>query len=177
MIKTVLVATDGSNHAKKALSLAAEIAGLAKGRLVVVHSPLRDASSETLRSVTNRRQLTKEMRKLLDTYEVEMVAAMSSGGLDPVAITIPAPPELLKAIGEQILESARQIAIASGVPRTAAFVIAGEPADAILETAKRQKADLIVLGTRGLSDFKGFFLGSVSHKVASQATCAVTTVK
>ncbi len=177
MIKTVLVATDGSNHAKKALSLAAEIAGLAKGRLIVVHSPLRDASSETLRTVVNRRQLSKEMRKLLDTYEADMIAAMSSGGLDPVAITIPAPQELLKAIGEQILDSARQVAIAAGVGKTTTLMIGGEPADAILDLAKREKADLIVLGTRGLSDFKGFFLGSVSHKVASQATCAVTTVK
>lgn len=177
MIKTVLVATDGSSHAKKALSLAAEIAGLAKGRLVVLHSPLRDASSETLRTVANRRGLSKEMRKLLDTYEADMIGAMSSGGIDPVAITIPAPPELLKAIGEQILESARQVAIAASVPKVSTMMIGGDAAEAILDAAKRLKADMIVLGTRGLSDFKGFFLGSVSHKVASQATCAVTTVK
>jgi nucleotide-binding universal stress UspA family protein len=53
----------------------------------------------------------------------------------------------------------------------------GDPADAILEAAKREKADTIVLGSRGLGDFKGLVLGSVSHKVAAHAECTCITVK
>jgi nucleotide-binding universal stress UspA family protein len=33
------------------------------------------------------------------------------------------------------------------------------------------------MGSRGLSDAKALFLGSVSHKVANQATCTCVTVK
>ena len=36
---------------------------------------------------------------------------------------------------------------------------------------------MIVMGSRGLSDAKALFLGSVSHKVTNQATCTCATVK
>jgi len=36
---------------------------------------------------------------------------------------------------------------------------------------------MIVMGSRGLSDFKGLLLGSISHKVSAQAECTCVTVK
>ncbi len=39
------------------------------------------------------------------------------------------------------------------------------------------KADLVVMGTRGIGEFKGLLLGSVSHKMSARANCAVLTVK
>jgi nucleotide-binding universal stress UspA family protein len=33
------------------------------------------------------------------------------------------------------------------------------------------------MGTRGLSDIKGLFMGSVAHKVNQMASCTVVTVK
>jgi nucleotide-binding universal stress UspA family protein len=42
---------------------------------------------------------------------------------------------------------------------------AGHVADAIAETAEDNAVDLIVMGTRGLSDAQGFMVGSVTHKV------------
>jgi nucleotide-binding universal stress UspA family protein len=45
------------------------------------------------------------------------------------------------------------------------LILEGDPADAITGAAEDEKCDIIVMGTRGLSDIKGMALGSVSHKV------------
>ena len=46
-----------------------------------------------------------------------------------------------------------------------------------MDCAEYEGVNMIVLGSRGLSDLKGFFLGSVSHKVSSRAECTCVTVK
>ncbi len=53
----------------------------------------------------------------------------------------------------------------------------GPVASTVAQQAKRWKADLIVVGSRGLSDIKGFLLGSVSRQVAAMAPCSVLVVK
>lgn len=53
----------------------------------------------------------------------------------------------------------------------------GEPGPTIAEVAKSEMVNLIVMGTRGLSDLKGLVLGSVSHQVIHFAHCPVTMVK
>jgi len=53
----------------------------------------------------------------------------------------------------------------------------GPLASTIAQQARRWKADLILIGSRGLSDIKGFLLGSVSRQVASMAPCSVFVVK
>ena len=45
------------------------------------------------------------------------------------------------------------------------LILEGAPAEAIIDAADVEKCDLIVMGTRGLTDFQGMALGSVSHKV------------
>jgi len=53
----------------------------------------------------------------------------------------------------------------------------GRPADKIIEIAKEDGFDLIVIGSRGLGGIKEFFLGSVSDRVADHAPCPVLIVK
>lgn len=56
------------------------------------------------------------------------------------------------------------------------LILEGEPAEMINEAAVIEKCDLIVMGTRGLSNIQGMALGSVSHKVLHGAACMVLLV-
>jgi nucleotide-binding universal stress UspA family protein len=53
----------------------------------------------------------------------------------------------------------------------------GRAPQEIIEAAKSADADLIVLGSRGLSDFAGLLVGSVAHKVIHHAESPVLVVK
>lgn len=53
----------------------------------------------------------------------------------------------------------------------------GLPAEKILETAKKMKIDVIVVGSHGRHGAKKFLLGSISSKVVEYATCPVLVVK
>jgi nucleotide-binding universal stress UspA family protein len=55
--------------------------------------------------------------------------------------------------------------------------LSGEVAKAIVDEAGRFDADLIVMGSRGLSDFQALLLGSVAHKVVHYAHCPVLIVR
>jgi len=57
------------------------------------------------------------------------------------------------------------------------LVAHGPVAETVLTQAKRRKADLLILGSRGLSDIRGFLLGSVSRRVVTRAACPVLVVK
>ena len=53
----------------------------------------------------------------------------------------------------------------------------GEPADALLDVAEEVKADLIVVGNKGMTGAKRFLLGSVPNKVSHHAPCGVWIVR
>ena len=56
------------------------------------------------------------------------------------------------------------------------LILEGDPAEMIDETARVLKCDLIVMGSRGLSNLLGLTLGSVSTKVLHSAKCMVLIV-
>jgi len=53
----------------------------------------------------------------------------------------------------------------------------GHPGSEIGRVAAEEGCDLIVMGSRGLSDVKAFFLGSVSEYVVHHAHCSVLIVR
>jgi nucleotide-binding universal stress UspA family protein len=57
------------------------------------------------------------------------------------------------------------------------LVLAGAPYEAIVEAAKENKADLVVMGTHGRKGVSRFFLGSVASRVISTSPCPVMTVR
>ena len=56
-------------------------------------------------------------------------------------------------------------------------LLEGPAANAILKVIEAQKADLVILGTRGMGSIKGLVFGSVSSKVMHYATCPVMVVR
>jgi len=86
-------------------------------------------------------------------------------------------PRLLIEIGHHIVGRAKGRAERSGLENVNALLEVGDPADRILKCIDRENIDCVIMGSRGLNDFKGLFLGSVSHKVANRAACTCIAVK
>ncbi len=81
----------------------------------------------------------------------------------------------VRKAGETILERAVNMVPSDIAYET--FSETGSPAVTILDFEKQLKADLIVMGSRGLGLVKGVLLGSVSQYIVEQATCPVLVVK
>ena len=82
----------------------------------------------------------------------------------------------VKAEAEQNLQRYAEPLRAQGLT-VDLLVREGYPATVIEQEAVDQRADLIVIGTRGLSGLKHLLLGSIAERVVQKAPCPVLTVK
>jgi universal stress protein A len=57
------------------------------------------------------------------------------------------------------------------------MLLVGDPAGAIAQTAEKEGADLIVMGTHGRTGLTRLLMGSVAEAVVRKASCPVLTVK
>jgi nucleotide-binding universal stress UspA family protein len=151
MAKNILAAIDGSEHAWKALDLAADIAKHSGAQLIVLHVVPYEPMSEAMRAFA----------------EAEHMPVAEEEGRYHFARTL----------GDRLTRSAEARARDRGLSNVVGRTIEGKPADQILEVADGQHVDMIFMGSRGLSDARALFLGSVSHKVANHAACTCVTVK
>jgi nucleotide-binding universal stress UspA family protein len=76
-----------------------------------------------------------------------------------------------------MLEESSNEAQSIGVTDVHTFARQGDAADAILDVAEEQRADLIVVGNKGMTGAKRFLLGSVPNKVSHHAPCSVLIVR
>jgi nucleotide-binding universal stress UspA family protein len=83
-------------------------------------------------------------------------------------------PKVAQKVGERILSKALKEVKKIKVTKR---LESGSPAEKIIEVAKSEGYDLIVVGCRGLSRTKRFFLGSVSDDVSHHAPCSVFIVR
>jgi nucleotide-binding universal stress UspA family protein len=77
---------------------------------------------------------------------------------------------------EKNAKAVKEAALKAGVT-VQAFVMTGKPADAIIETARDKKADLIVVGSHGRTGLEKLLMGSVAERVIVLSACAVLVVK
>lgn len=151
VMNKILVAIDGSDHAWKALDLAADLAKLHEARLIILHVVPYEAVPDALRAFAKAEHIPLEEER--------------------------ARFHQARTLGDELTRSAEARAKETGVKAVEGRTAEGKPADEILEVAREEGVDMIVLGSRGLSEPKALFLGSVSHKVAYHAACTCVTVK
>lgn len=143
-VSTILVATDFSPSAERAVALAADYARHFQAQLLVVHA-----------------------------YRVDIpVASPLTGGgyILPDGFF----EQIAKEARQRVEKVANEIS-AKGVSATG-IAVDRHPSEAIVDTARDRKVDLIVMGTRGLTGLKHLALGSVADRVVRTAPCPVLTV-
>ena len=169
MFQNIVVATDGSDHANRAMEVGAKLASACGARLTVIHVAPKYVPIEVAEKSNNLPQEVKdEIQRIYD----------GMGGLALSAYaTVPAPQSAIEFLGNAILDRADNVAHENGIQQVSRVLVFGNAAEEIVTEAEKAKADLITIGTRGLSDLRGLVMGSVSHKVIHLASCPCITVK
>ena len=85
--------------------------------------------------------------------------------------------EKMKAQAEIALARAKEVAQKCGIKPEVLLATGPSPADEIVRVARDEKADLIVIGSRGLAGKTSSFLGSTASKVVTYSPCSVLVVK
>lgn len=138
---SIVVGTDGSPTAERAVEHAAAVAA-ADGARVVVVTAFVPGSSPLMEAV--------------DAVPEDIRFALTD-----------------RVQAEERAERGRGIAKKAGVAKVVVQAIAGDPSAVLLEAARDFDADLIVVGSKGLTSPAHFILGSVAASVSHHAPCDV----
>jgi len=87
--------------------------------------------------------------------------------------------KIFEALSRETVEAMEKIrkSLAGKSMEVKTLIRQGDPAEKILETAQKMKADLVITGSHGKHGTKKFLLGSVSSKVVDYSKCPVMVVK
>ncbi|HLV76615.1 MAG TPA: universal stress protein [Marinobacter sp.] len=123
------------------------------------------------------------LQKLIPEAEIFIICVYKHHSLFEASLSIGRPDDLeipdkvLSDYAKEVVNHAKEFAKEHGATKVRGFVKGGRPSKVIVKFAQDKEADLIVVGTKGTnSDKDGVFLGSVSHRIASQAKCPVLVV-
>ena len=139
MLKKILLATDGSDHARKAIGYASDLAAKYKATVYLIHviPPLTSWAEVDLEKIQ---------------YDQQKIA-------------------------NQIIEEAEREVKEKGVESYQSTILQGHAAGEIIEFARKNSVDMIVMGSHGAGKVEMLMLGSVSNKVCHLADCTCVTVK
>lgn len=175
MFKNILLATDGSPHAERAANIAADIAATYGATLTIIHTSSLSLSLEDILGAPQAKRFSENARN--DIEKMRGIIDSVSMSDDLMVTSIPAPQSAIKELSAEILNDAEQISRNKNVQGIVRVSAMGDPAHEILNQTEKSNIDLIVMGTRGLSNISGLVLGSVSHKIIHLAQCPCLTVK
>ena len=151
MSKKFLVAVDGSEHGWKASDLAADLARASDAELILLHV----------------------IDELPVTEGIGRYAQVEGVSLEELNARYRA----TRSLSDVVIHDAETRAREAGVTRVSSLVVEGDAAAEIVEQARLANADMVFLGSHGLSDIQGLLIGSVSHKVLHQAPCTCVVVR
>lgn len=175
-MKYILVSTDGSDAAQKALDVAVDLAKSHDAGLVLFHTLMFDKEPEQLlklAGVFDDEDLCRQLEALRDAPAP--VHTLEEVMEHPEAPTHPVPADVLQTIGEHVLDHALNAVTEHGVIGRCLDISGGAIAKAIVDAADEVDAIMIVMGTRGLRQIEELTFGSVSHELCriTDRTCVL----
>ncbi len=147
MIQKLLIAVDGSRHSLKCVEYGAEIAKGVGAKVLLYH-------------VVKPYNLPDSLKNFAKAEHMATIDA-----------------DLLKKGAQHLLAGALDAARKAGLKEVEIETEEGPIARSIVARAKSFKADLIVIGSRGMGDLEGMLRGGVSHRVETLARCPILIVK
>lgn len=135
-----------------------------------------DGSATSLEAVARAAELarlTSAHLHLVSAFRSAAQVSLAMAGAAPIVLPIGMEEEARREVAKLLAVVADQIK-STGVAVTTHCRIEN-PAEAILEVAEQEKADLIVVGNKGMRGARRI-LGSVPNSVAHAASCAVMIV-
>ena len=144
--RTVVVGTDGSESSLRAVARAAALAGACGATLVIACAYLPSEQDD---------------RELAQAQDVLRDEAYQVVGSHPA---------------EETVRSASERARKAGAGEVRTLAVMGSPVETLLDVVSKEKADLLVVGNRGLAGIKGRLLGSVPADATRRSQCDVLVV-
>lgn len=152
MVKKILVAVDGSETSYVALKYALNMGKVYNAKVTVFHAAIPLDYSQLPKYKEACHKVTQLPPEGKDVYSIDRT-------LSPLAC-------------------AKKKAARMGYSRvTFKEIIATSVVQAILDEAKTDKIDTIVLGNRGIGGIKGILMGSIAYRIVEYANCNVVIVK
>jgi nucleotide-binding universal stress UspA family protein len=81
------------------------------------------------------------------------------------------------ALASERAAAGRAVAREAGATDVDIYVEAGDPAEVVIEAAELRRADVIVVGSKGMTSAKRFLIGSVPNRISHHAPCDVIIVR
>lgn len=147
MFKKILVPLDGSERAEMALHFAVTLAKLNQSELILLRVPVYDLQETMSPPLMEQGGRWREMTDQDSTHH-------TMSYLLQLAKTHHTPEIVIRPM-----------------------VSEGDPAGIILDVAKQELADLIVMTPRGVSGLSRWVFGSVTERVLRQATCPILVAR
>ncbi|MBW4706201.1 universal stress protein [Roseobacter sp. YSTF-M11] len=175
MINKILLAHDGSHHARRAMDVAAEIAVKFAAELSIVHvlmhgrpakELVRMAEIEHMVEYVHKKSLPHEAYSVGSAYDALNVNASGNRSI-----------RVISALGDHLVTLAKNRCAELGATVGQTSVRSGDYGDEILDAATDFGSDMIVIGSRGLGVVGRTVLGSVSQKIVHHASQLVVVVK
>ena len=143
----IVVAVDGSESSNKVYDLAAQLTKLSNGKLIIVH------------------------------VVMSPLPAGGGGMFYTDASSINKLRIDMEEAGRMLLQNYSEKSTNEYKIPVETILTRGSPADVIIREANERGAELIVVGSRGFSSAKRFFIGSVPNSVLHHSSIPVLLVK